>query len=745
MAGQGMHRWVGVLLGTVVAVTGVTVVVPHDAADADSASVVARGTGYTALGDSFSSGEGAGDYTEDSDTIVNTCHRSARSYPRRLAADQEVSLRRLSFAACSGATTADLYRRFNLDNVTESRQLAMVAPGTGAVTITIGGNDIGFAGIVRDCIWGFDPNFPLEGSPGCRSRKKNTVKRSIQRIGPDGIPAGNQRRILTVLQDIHARSTKATIYVGGYPRLFTIHSDWPRNGCRVGTAHWDPDGANIPIDAYVGKADAAWLNHVADDLNAMLKTSVDRAREAGIDAHFISPTADRDGFSAHGLCSTDGSWINGVQFDGLAHRSSSLHPSHLGQAEYSRLFLEAITTNQPPSITTDVIDVAVDSEFRGRIDIADQRPGTWTLNGSLPPGVSFSDGYLEGSVLEVGQFKMDVTFTDTAGRSDTVTVTLRVQAATPVNDTIIYPSTGMLNVVALRCFADESCLAASQDQQLSLMDADGRWQQPIPAPFVNSRSNISCLKTRWCAIANGEGLWVSRDLKRWQLVQPGSFNTVGCATRTRCLVNGVTDRGDYPRDYVWTGDALTPIADPDARGYLGAVGCSTARLCLGASSEGRLVTFRLSDIDPAQTRVDSTQGSSQYETVFCRDGRLCFVGARDSTVAEWNSRAWTPNILVTPYQRWVTGAGCLAGDSCWVTTEDGRTSFRLGDTPWFTAPPVPDLRGAVQGVECFALDDCVAITLHGMAYRLTGLEWTPAGPGYPVTVPGHPGPGGDGD
>ena len=65
--------------------------------------------GYTALGDSYSSGEGAGDYDEDSNTGKDRCHRSALAWPELVA--QKLRLAQgLSFWACSGARIDNIVR-----------------------------------------------------------------------------------------------------------------------------------------------------------------------------------------------------------------------------------------------------------------------------------------------------------------------------------------------------------------------------------------------------------------------------------------------------------------------------------------------------------------------------------------------------------------------------------------------------------------------------------------------------------
>lgn len=118
---------------------------------------------YVALGDSFSSGEGVPPFIlpwppfiwpgppfilpvppfispEDSKEIV--CHRSTRAYAKLLDQDPELNFELQAFEACSGATTWEVVEN----------QLGAITEDTDLVTITIGGNDVGFAWFVRQCL-----------------------------------------------------------------------------------------------------------------------------------------------------------------------------------------------------------------------------------------------------------------------------------------------------------------------------------------------------------------------------------------------------------------------------------------------------------------------------------------------------------------------------------------------------------------------------------------------------------------
>jgi hypothetical protein len=121
---------------------------------------------YTAMGDSFSSGEGAvPPYIPPTDTPgSNECHRAYTAYPVRVA--QYFGYRQansFNFGACSGAIVADIW---GLDgtqlepgptppggqgNWGEPPQITRVSPSNSLVTLSIGGNDIGFSGLAAAC------------------------------------------------------------------------------------------------------------------------------------------------------------------------------------------------------------------------------------------------------------------------------------------------------------------------------------------------------------------------------------------------------------------------------------------------------------------------------------------------------------------------------------------------------------------------------------------------------------------
>lgn len=142
---------------------------------------------YVALGDSFSSGEGVPQFEADTDmedddrtpdvNEHNLCHRAFGSYSRLLASDPEVDgvLEPVEYGACSGAVAADIdepgfgkdgKRYPNPKNPGEPKlQLDRVNEFTDVISLSMGGNDIDFSGVIKTCLLGMRSPLPLVRVP----------------------------------------------------------------------------------------------------------------------------------------------------------------------------------------------------------------------------------------------------------------------------------------------------------------------------------------------------------------------------------------------------------------------------------------------------------------------------------------------------------------------------------------------------------------------------------------------------
>ncbi|WP_018657874.1 SGNH/GDSL hydrolase family protein [Actinomadura flavalba] len=236
----------------------------------------AAGPDYVALGDSYSSGTGAGAY----DPASGTCKRSANAYPRLWVAANATSSFR--FAACSGATTATV----------RSGQLGSLAAGTDLVSITVGGNDAGFAKVMETCV--------LRSTADCQS-----AVAAARTTMTSTLPG----RLDGLYTEIRGKAPSARVVVLGYPRLYTIVS-----GC-VG----------------LNNTKRTVLNQAADVLNDVVDKAAGRAGFTFSDV--------RDEFAGKELCSGQG-YLNAV----TVPIGDSYHPTAKGHAQgYLPAFRSALT------------------------------------------------------------------------------------------------------------------------------------------------------------------------------------------------------------------------------------------------------------------------------------------------------------------------------------------------------------------------------------------------------------------
>lgn len=235
-----------------------------------TAPAQAAGDNYVALGDSYASGTGAGAYSG------GDCLRSANSYPARWAAANAPAS--FTFAACSGAATDDV----------RGSQVNSLSASTTLVSISIGGNDAGFADVMITCT--------TSSSSAC-VRRVNEAKAYVK----DELPA----RLDATYAAIRAKAPNARVVVMGYPRVMTTGSCWWFSGTKRSA-----------------------INSAADELSVLTHQ---RASAAGFKYEDV-----RDNFAGHEVC-TSSEWINGIVWGNLVE---SYHPNSAGHA---RAYLPAFS------------------------------------------------------------------------------------------------------------------------------------------------------------------------------------------------------------------------------------------------------------------------------------------------------------------------------------------------------------------------------------------------------------------
>ncbi|MQY10433.1 Lipase 1 [Streptomyces sp. RB5] len=248
-------RSVSALLGLLLAATAVLF---------GTSEAHAAGGNYVALGDSYSSGTGAGSY----DSASPSCKRSSKSYP--VLWKNANAPATFNFTACSGAITTDVI----------NNQLGPVNSSTTLVSISIGGNDAGFADAMTTCI--------LQGTSGCVTRI-NTAKTYIANT----LPA----RLDAVYNAIRAKAPSAKVVVMGYPRFYQLNGS-----CIVG----------------LSETSRAAINSASDALSNVIS-----ARAA---AHGFTYGDVRGTFTGHEICSGS-SWLHSLEIFNIGE---SYHPTAAG-------------------------------------------------------------------------------------------------------------------------------------------------------------------------------------------------------------------------------------------------------------------------------------------------------------------------------------------------------------------------------------------------------------------------------
>ncbi len=229
---------------------------------------------YVALGDSYASGVGAGDYSDGG------CDQSADAFPARWAATARVGS--FVFAACAGATIGSV----------ASAQLGALNPSANLVTITVGGNDVDFTGVMTDCV--------VHGTSTC-----------VREVGAAdaSLTSTLEPRLIALYRSIGDRAPRADLVILGYPDFYdTAHSCPGLSG-----------ESRAKIDEGIDRLDAV----IADAAHA-------------VSGHFVDV---RRAFAGHEICDHS-SWLHSLDLTELA---ASYHPTASGQQAYAGALAAEIT------------------------------------------------------------------------------------------------------------------------------------------------------------------------------------------------------------------------------------------------------------------------------------------------------------------------------------------------------------------------------------------------------------------
>lgn len=310
-------------------------------------------TDYIGMGDSYTSGEGAFDYLAGTDTPDNTCHLSRNSYPLLLTHDLFGESGGHS-VACSGAVINDIgnmtdnYRGQvkkgeSLQDLREPDPRALDSieagflPGYVAqhrfvkrwqpevVTVSIGGNDIGFGDLLQNCV---EPHIShhVNGNT-CYSGYEDRLELMglIDRTVP---------RWTDLFARLRREAPAARLYTIGYPQVALSGGDCALNvqlnGSELEFATEVIDYLNRSISLAAGAAGATYV-----DISRALK------------GHRLCEGAGYE-VAVNGLTA---GWDAGIFGIGILGRES-YHPNALGHELIEQAILRAThdLAGSPPAV-----------------------------------------------------------------------------------------------------------------------------------------------------------------------------------------------------------------------------------------------------------------------------------------------------------------------------------------------------------------------------------------------------------
>ena len=334
-------------------------------------------------GDSYSSGEGVSGN-------VGACAQSNVAYGPKaanaLATQQSWKFASNVFTACTGHLVEDEFNtrpdagpkaslwQWGLDQNSPDR--------VDVISMSFGGNDIGFADVIADCLnvipdaWSDLLNPPtavIKSITGCDTSEADIRERIDALIAPTAPESScrggrvKSRRVGDVnylcslliddqgtptdygddergsIADFYAKivnehlTDHGALYIVNYPRIFAPAKEWPT---------WSPI-----MCAGVTRGDADRLGRLLDHLNIVIESSVKAAnRKLGAEKVFIVDRGSEFRNGSHELCGKGVDWLNGISAfrgTGALRHQTSFHPNAAGHQSTAAQLVKKVTATSP--------------------------------------------------------------------------------------------------------------------------------------------------------------------------------------------------------------------------------------------------------------------------------------------------------------------------------------------------------------------------------------------------------------
>jgi len=251
---------------------------------------------YVALGDSFTSGAGL----PDEISSAGLCAQSRLSYPHLVAEAFDADL---ADASCGGATTENGTLAQQRTDGPWPPQLDRLEHSTDLVTVSLGGNDLGWYG---DLMFGCS-SAAVADPTGSPCQQPTTGRADLT-----ALPAQIGSRLESLLAEVHRRAPKARILLVGYPQLVPAEGTCPE----------------LPL----ATGDYPFVRAQWEAMDAAMRKAALAAKVTYVEV--LGPS------EGHDVCAGADAWVNGAtQQPGVA---APYHPLRQGQAAVAELVKRAL-------------------------------------------------------------------------------------------------------------------------------------------------------------------------------------------------------------------------------------------------------------------------------------------------------------------------------------------------------------------------------------------------------------------
>jgi hypothetical protein len=632
---------------TVVSVVGASGLIVPALADAASSSTFP----ILVMGDSYSAGNGAGDYTGP-----KGCWRSPNNYAglysQALNQPPYDQLSYVASSACSGDKTSSFF------STTSGRapQLASVNKHYGLILPTIGGDDVGFAGIVQNCLIAAFVNVA----------KCKALLSEADKLLSDGTIEGRVRRVLSGIRS--RADSRAVIALLGYPYLESDAGYVIDKGA--------PDAFNV----------GGWLRRIEDKGDAIQERLISELNRHDHTSSFLF-VKTKARFKGHELSaesSNPNRWFVEPLTDAtIASRFTWYHPNPTGWAEEAKLLL-----SDPRVPKRDPIGPA-----------PHHSPAAWTTSGtSFSVSGSYSNTQPSG-VSCAGPAECVAVGSDFESFDNQFTAVAGLWHGQSWGEMALAETSG-IDLFSVSCPTSGFCLAVGRtefegNQSSPVAEAweNGVWttEQPLPSPDGGYANffGVSCSTSTDCIAVGAQQAgsstipfaehWSSGTWTMTAMSDEGiELLGVSCARTNWCMAVGGTQQGNYGRPLVerWDGYRWTVATVPgppiiksneDTWGVeLKSVSCAGAGSCVAVGNAGTILQW-----DGRIWTLGSAQGGTRvnFAGVSCASAIDCAAvgGGTHGPVIEnksgsrWNQerQALGPKTTLTDIAL-PTGGGAIA-------------------------------------------------------------------------------------